>query len=253
MAQREAKQLPPWGYQIMDLNLTPNDLQEIRTKAVNVRKWDNIFLNLDPPVIDPYRLRSSEINLSRIKNNTIRHLEAIAHCFDPRWIIVGTKILKSLPDGQKQQAHQDITEKEFNALKEGQMLGSFIIPLNHEAKLTVYNECFEEIDKNRARTVFIPLGYVIIFRGDLYHAGESYSTENYRLHGYLKYEDTITVVDEVEITKNTFKCEFCPREFNTRKQETTHEWLCKKNPAYRERLNERNSRRKQKISCPECD
>jgi ribosomal protein L37AE/L43A len=65
--------------------------------------------------------------------------------------------------------------------------------------------------------------------------------------------DTITVVDEVEITKNTFKCEFCPREFNTRKQETTHEWLCKKNPAYRERLNERNSRRKQKISCPECD
>ena len=58
-------------------------------------------------------------------------------------------------------------------------------------------------NKNRIKTIYINKGDVIIFRGDLVHAGAEYYSENVRLHAYIdsvkyKREKNITYIPKLD-------------------------------------------------------
>ncbi|ETP28339.1 hypothetical protein F442_22368 [Phytophthora nicotianae P10297] len=62
---------------------------------------------------------------------------------------------------------------------------SAIFALDEGTILRVFSGCFTTRDDTKACEVRIPVGYCIIFRGDLISNGMPYAATNHRIHCYL--------------------------------------------------------------------
>ena len=72
----------------------------------------------------------------------------------------------------------------FSPEKQGCTL--LVRPFSHVANILKEGDAYVERDIVR---IHIPYGYALLFRGDLYHMGDSYEDENRRIHSYVYYPD----------------------------------------------------------------
>ncbi|KAE9067123.1 hypothetical protein PF002_g28370 [Phytophthora fragariae] len=115
-------------------------------------------------------------------------VKAITDCLEPRWIISAVSFLRSHPGGDEQESHQDYPDKILEAArKQGRVLGSMLCALDEGARVLVYDGCTDVKDESKARVIEIPVGFCVIFRGDLIHNGMAYDRVNHRMHCYLTF------------------------------------------------------------------
>jgi len=100
-------------------------------------------------------------------------------------------IIKSLPKCHDQAAHCDYAQvgNILNVSNDFMPL-SVLIALQPKTKLHVWPKSIHNKNKQMPKyidklTVEMNSGDMIIFRGDLVHAGAGYDEENYRLHAYM--------------------------------------------------------------------
>ncbi|GAB9476900.1 hypothetical protein Gpo141_00013958 [Globisporangium polare] len=149
--------------------------------------------------------------------------------------------------------HRDYTSQDF-ARCEGAIPGSAIVSLEEGTSLRVYPGCFIEIDERVEKTVDIPPGYCIIFRGDLIHSGVEYSQTNHRLHCYLTVGDRLWKPDVVSSARaKGYFCYHC-NEFDDESSEIVrqHRFICKENTASMANIVKRRAREKGTFQCDLC-
>lgn len=72
-------------------------------------------------------------------------------------------------------------------LKKSLVPASVIMVLMDDTLLHVYPGCFgATVERSKRQTLQLKQGEVIIFRGDLVHAGAKYADTNIRLHCYIQ-------------------------------------------------------------------
>jgi hypothetical protein len=101
-------------------------------------------------------------------------------------------ILRSDPGCLPQRAHTDYTDDAFKLVKDGNVPLACVIALMDNTYFDVWPEaiqCFnlstEDTRVFHHRRLKLNAGDMLIFRGDLVHAGASFSEFNIRLHMYL--------------------------------------------------------------------
>lgn len=146
--------------------------------------------------------------------------------FDSNFRVKNLALLESAPHGEHQAPHMDFKpEEKFDAMtfrqsKENKYItknASVIIALKQEVKMVVWKSTFnvEFLDKelfNRNRSVVsIAPGQMLLFRGDLVHAGYGYDNYNRRLHLYVVSKLAITKIrNEAFVCKiMEHKCPHC--------------------------------------------
>lgn len=86
---------------------------------------------------------------------------------------------------------------------------SMLLALQPGTSLRVFEDCCDELDGSKAREVPIPVGFAIVFRGDLIHNGMLYLTANYRLNCYLTYPGMRWEREDVtSVLPRTYACKF---------------------------------------------
>lgn len=88
-------------------------------------------------------------------------------------------ILKSLPFCKRQQTHCDYDKKILDNLNVEDYPYGMIVALDDNTRFIVYP------DKNTKKYLRLNRGDILIFRGDLLHAGSEYYVQNIRLHAYI--------------------------------------------------------------------
>ena len=134
--------------------------------------------------------------------------------------IVSVRMLKSEAGGLQQSWHTDFTKWNFP-----RFVG--IISFDHGTKIMVKNE-----GNRNDEVVMIPKGYMMIFRGDLFHAGAAYEEENRRLYFKAIYCGCELEEDEKDSVGYNYVCEEvdggCGARFNYLRQLENHKYHCVK-------------------------
>ncbi|OWY93541.1 hypothetical protein PHMEG_00037030 [Phytophthora megakarya] len=151
-----------------------------------------IFRTIYPSVMDTMR-NQADIDLEnspaiRVVNDIVVELISDLH---PKWSVATQEwhALKSLPGGEIQQLHRDFQtfETAEAILKHSWIQASAFIALEESTELHVVPGCFAGAAvQAKAETIEIQRGQLLIFRGDLPHAGASYEEENTRLHCFIR-------------------------------------------------------------------
>lgn len=119
--------------------------------------------------------------------------------------------LKSLPGGLDQAVHYDFPTFETGEaiITRNWVQASIIVSLMDETQLRVYPGCFGgQVEKGKAATITLAKGQVILFRGNLAHAGAKYDTVNYRLHFYIIFPDIPQQEDAIEaFAFKSYRCD----------------------------------------------
>lgn len=101
-------------------------------------------------------------------------------------------ILVSLPGCAEQMLHTDfdsgLIQRSLRAT--GGTSWGMIYAIESGTKLIVQAE-----DDKPAETLYIPRGYMLLFRGDVVHAGAQYDKENLRVHAYIDHYSVPRVRD----------------------------------------------------------
>ncbi|ETI30200.1 hypothetical protein F441_20628 [Phytophthora nicotianae CJ01A1] len=85
-----------------------------------------------------------------------------------------------------------------------------IFALQPETKLRVYAGCFDVRDDTKSTVVNVPVGFCVLFRGDLIHNGMPYNETNYRHHCYPSNEGIVWTLDVVQDTLPKHStCKYC--------------------------------------------
>ena len=95
----------------------------------------------------------------------------------------GTMVIRSLAGCGRQRSHQDrahhtTAEPSFAHLPFGQVPLSVIWALEDDTTIIINEERYH-----------IPKGQILVFRGDVCHAGDGYRSMNTRIHAYLDLAD----------------------------------------------------------------
>lgn len=114
------------------------------------------------------------------------------HHFSP-WVL-----LHSLPGCRDQANHVDyVPAPDLAAASDEQMPLAVLVSLMPDTHLHVYDRSIRlsttapaSLGKKRInrKTVSLGAGDILVFRGDLVHAGSGYEKDNYRLHAYMDSE-----------------------------------------------------------------
>jgi hypothetical protein len=244
---------PTWGYHLVSLNVSDDDLEKLRLEAQHLKTWTKVFKTLaGGTVLDEYRLQSSVLKPTKLKSRVIRNFQEVAKCFDPEWVIKDLRFLWSKAGGEDQVPHHDITATAMAALPEGKTFASFLIALQPNTKLIIYPGCTSTIDEDKRFVLNIPVGFCLIFRGDLVHAGHGYKEENIRAHGILTFKGSNPDTDQVEYLHDKWICEYCAMELPSSSKLASHKFWCKSNPAHEEHRHTKNKRRRAGGNCEFC-
>jgi hypothetical protein len=113
----------------------------------------------------------------------------------PDHAVGGVVALQSKAGCQRQAAHCDyVPDEDFLATTDDTVPLLCVIALEEETKLDVWPRSHQIVRNIRAarriptisrKTLILNMGDVVIFRGDLVHAGSSYAATNTRIHVYL--------------------------------------------------------------------
>lgn len=188
-------------------------------------------------VYDPHRFQSRVFRFNN-EFQEIKNLRRIVHTLDPKWKIKEMRFLKSLPGGEEQQVHQDYLEEEMDG-----NAASFIVSFDDNTKIETFDGSFKNVATAKKKTIRIPSGFCLFFRGDLLHHGSSFTSENRRLHGKLVHEGAKTKGDDVQLLGVPL-CDYCRKPCPSSNHLAKHKYECVKNPKHQERLEQRRKRRK---------
>ncbi|ETI37074.1 hypothetical protein F443_16910 [Phytophthora nicotianae P1569] len=137
--------------------------------------------------------------------------------------------------GSEQEPHQDYQESDLGRAREhhpGGVPASMFFALEPDTKLRIYVGCFTARNDSKARVVEIPVGFCVLFRGDLIHNGMPYTTTNYRLRYYLSYAGMKWTPDIVQdALPQHGECQYCGEKVEKGQTLWKQRFYCeKKNP-----------------------
>lgn len=90
-------------------------------------------------------------------------------------------IVRSEPYCKRQKMHHDYDVNELRQIKKKDYPYGIIVGVSDHSRFIVS----DGKDKSRPKTIHLDKGDVLIFRGDVLHAGAEYYSENVRLHAYI--------------------------------------------------------------------
>lgn len=89
-------------------------------------------------------------------------------------------IIRSEPYCKRQKLHHDYDVNELRVIKKKNYPYGIIVGISDHSRFIISDD-----KQSRTRTIHIDKGDVLIFRGDVLHAGAEYYSENVRLHAYI--------------------------------------------------------------------
>ncbi|ETP00177.1 hypothetical protein F441_22403 [Phytophthora nicotianae CJ01A1] len=128
--------------------------------------------------------------------------------------------------------------------------------LEPDTKLRIYVGCFTARNDSKARVVEIPVGFCVLFRGDLIHNGMPYTTTNYRLRYYLSYAGMKWTPDIVQdALPQHGECQYCGEKVEKGQTLWKQRFYCekKKTKGVENRLKRKREYKKGKYKCEVCD
>lgn len=195
------EQLEPLGYMVVPKAVVVEpEIEEALIKA-SARGYRNIF--------NPKRKRAQR-DINSCRNPVVKRFIADCNIFlkklFPSRVPNDWVIIRSLPGCQQQQAHTDYlpnsdfkdrTKAPLNAMVFFQEGSTLEVWEGTQNWIQFDSSQMDGLPEVQCRTLKFDVGDILIFYGDLIHAGSSYSNSNYRLHAYL---DTPCYIRPLNVT-----------------------------------------------------
>lgn len=214
----------------------PDEIVDGVLKYAGRMTYKSIFKEVYAEEFDTYRSQAlfPEKKIPKVVANMIKKVKTdLIQPANMKWNAKKWVALKSIKGGEEQDPHRDFPSMEIGEARivEKSCQAGLILGLMSDTKLIVYKKCFAEVDISKRVELKFGRGDLIVFRGDLAHAGAAYDTTNYRVHaaltvGDLEWDDNATESAPVKV----FKCKFCPFKENTNRKVHNHMRNCKFNP-----------------------
>jgi hypothetical protein len=241
--------LPPQGFLIVDLNLPPRVIDAALEEGRALTSYQAILGEVGGHEDDQFRLQARIVPRSSALREFRKAIQEVCACLSPHWKPEAFAFLCSLPGGPPQGAHRDFTPEDMERARwihEDCIPGSAIVALEQGTSLRVYEGCFDDAIAKKEKMVQISPGSCIFFRGDLFHSGAGYMSENHRLHCYLTVGDKQWKPDFVHGSRGSgFLCQHCEDfEDDNSAKVRQHRYVCKRTPrVWRTRRSASNERR----------
>ncbi|KAI9984777.1 hypothetical protein PInf_006236 [Phytophthora infestans] len=206
--------LLPHGYLPVGLVLPDTVVPSLLVEA-KARPYNGVF-NRVGGKDDNFRQQSrvSSRTLSAPLQELSKTLKVVVAMLHPGWEPGVFSFMRSMPGGSEQEPHQDYQESDLPG-----------------SKLRIYAGSFTASDNSKARVVDIPVGFCVLFRGDLIHNGMPYTTSNYRIHCYLTYAWLKWTPDIAQdALPEHGECMFCGKKVEKGQAIRKHRFYCEKNP-----------------------
>ncbi len=217
------------GFVLFESAISPSVALGALKSAERMQGFTRIFKTVGVS-FDDCRLQAS------IRGSQLRSMRTAASGFVRQlrmgWPMKNWVVLKSLAGGGEQDPHRDFPSVEIGqARQKDSIQGGIIIGLMPNTKLIVYKGCFTEANPNKRMDITFSIGDIIVFRGDLVHAGSSFEQDNLRLHCMLLVRGVKCDGDATELAPPTMhKCQYCQKRASTAKQISNHTRYCRSNP-----------------------
>ncbi|KAF4133232.1 hypothetical protein GN958_ATG17578, partial [Phytophthora infestans] len=225
LASNPRLKLPPDGYLVLLLNLTQATISCVLRQA---RRSDYIS------VFREVGGEEDEANPLKFMKKLHRKIEEVVTLVDANFRAQVYSFLYPRPGGPEQGPHADFTSSDVEAVKmrfSRSIPASVVVALESGTQLRVYAGCYTVAREKRSRLVDIPINYCIVFRGDVFHAGVSYSQHNYRVHCYLQFEGVSWVPYIVmSALTSSFTCQYCGYADASSNRMRDHRYICLSNP-----------------------
>ncbi|ETO65809.1 hypothetical protein F444_16929 [Phytophthora nicotianae P1976] len=207
--------LLPHGYLPVALVLPEPVVPSFLAEA-KARSYNGVF-NRVGGEDDNFRQQSrvNPCSMSSSLQASSKALKVVFTMLHPGWGPGVFSFMRSIPGGRgsEQEPHQDYQESDLVRAREhhpGGVPASMFFALEPDTKLRIYVGCFTARNDSKARVVEIPVGFCVLFRGDLIHNGMPYTTTNYRLRYYLSYAGMKWTPDIVQdVLPQHGECQYC--------------------------------------------
>ncbi|GMF53524.1 unnamed protein product [Phytophthora fragariaefolia] len=240
--------LLPHGFLSVGLVLPDAVIPELLSEA---KKRDNkgVFNQVGGDD-DKFRVQS-RVNPNRMSPALLelaKALKVVIAMIHPGWVPGVFSFMRSKPGGMEQEPHQDYQSSDLAQARTKDpngVLGSMIFALELDTKLRVYKGCFTAKIDSEALVVQIPVGFCVLFRGDLIHNGMTFPSTNHRLHCYLTYEGVSWTPDVVQnVLPEHGECKCCGAKMLKGSRLRLHRFYCDQNPKGPENRLKRKSENK---------
>ncbi|KAG3164653.1 hypothetical protein PI124_g11555 [Phytophthora idaei] len=228
MAQATTGPLLPRGFLPVGLVLPDTVVPELLAEAKD-RDYSGVFNRVGGD--DDEIREQSRVNprgMSSALQELEKALKVVIAMIHPGWMPGVFSFMRSKPGGTEQEPHQDYQEKDLARARKkfpDGVPGSMIFALEPKTKLRVYMVSF------KARVVEVPVGFCVLFRGDLIHNGMPYASKNHRLHCYLSYQGMSWTPDVVQnVLPEHGECQYCGVKMLKEPRLRLHRFYCDKNP-----------------------
>jgi len=166
---------------VVQINTQSTNFRNDNEKSEDDKKRYRTDLQTDKPCVQTFD-----------KNTTVL-LTDIINKINPESRVYPWRIFKSVSGCQNQLAHCDFHQhKDFLKYYDSNAILSVILALERSTKFHVWPKSINSINPTKQKpshikrsTINMNAGDIIIFRGDLIHAGAGYFRDNYRMHCFL--------------------------------------------------------------------
>lgn len=231
---------PEWGYTIVSMEMQQATIAAM-LKEARKAPYEAIFREVGSAENDPFRTQARVKNLSATMKLVDKHIRAVVKTYDPLYNPSGYTFLFSRAGGGEQDPHQDFSEadrKQVHDQHPNSVPASIIVALEPGTTVKVFAYCFDTARDDQARVVEIPVGFGLVFRGDLVHCGAAFTRPNYRLHAYLTFPRVAWTPGVVTSVTSVLVCQFCGHQSPSSSKIRNNRFYCEYNPegpAHREK------------------
>ncbi|KAG3179736.1 hypothetical protein PC110_g6348 [Phytophthora cactorum] len=113
-----------------------------------------------------FREQSRVLKLSTAVTDLKKAIKSLTKCLDASWMPTVLSFMRSLPNGEQQEAHQDYPEHIIASAKTKQptkVPASMIYALEAETQLRVFDDCFTVMEKSKSALSTYLLGTASYF------------------------------------------------------------------------------------------
>eukprot|EP00940_MAST-03C_sp_MAST-3C-sp2_P000850 g850.t1 len=172
------------GYDVLEgrIDLETCEKWKKRINRMHAHKFRAIFNN--DGEYDGLRSQAS----IRKSSAMFRTLSDIVDKYNPNLTLEDVVALKSAANCSEQKRHADYDEKAIRDVPDNEVPLGMIVAIMNETKLKIWPNSHRDWKPHVSTYVTLNAGDILLFRGDLIHAGCRYKNENVRIHGYLDSE-----------------------------------------------------------------
>ncbi len=251
MVERSMAQFWRDGFVLFESAISPAVALTALKSAERMRGFEKIFKTVGVSFDDKrcqVGVRGAQLRAMRIAASSFVQQLRMG------WIMKNWVVLKSLAGGGEQDPHRDFPSFEIGqARQKDSIQGGLIVGLMPNTKLIVYRGCFTEADPNKRMDITFGIGDIIVFRGDLVHAGSAFEQDNLRLHCMLLVRGVKCDGNATELAPPTmYKCKYCQKLASTAKQISNHNRYCRSNPNHKSVLALRRENDRKPKNCNLC-